>query len=75
MLLKADMENDAEVRAMVAPAGKDLGRLEILIVNAAATACRPLLEVKPHNLTRTLNLSDGGFVVAVSDFMTEAGVS
>jgi enoyl-[acyl-carrier protein] reductase III len=70
------MENDAEVRAMVARAGNELGRLDILIVNAAATAFKPLLEIKPHNLARTFNLSVGGFVAAVqaaSDFMTEGG--
>jgi enoyl-[acyl-carrier protein] reductase III len=70
------MENDAEVRAMVARAGNELGRLDILIVNAAATAFKPLLEVKPHNLARTFNLSVGGFVAAVqaaSEFMGDGG--
>lgn len=65
ILAKADMENDAEVRAMVAQVASGLGRLDFLIVNAAATAFRPLLEVKPHNLARTFNLSVGGFVAAV----------
>lgn len=63
--LKADMENDAEVRAMVERAEAEFGRIDFLIVNAAATAFKPLLEVKPHNLARTFNLSVGGFVAAV----------
>lgn len=65
LLLKADMENDAEVRAMVERTGNKFGRLDILVVNAAATAFKPLLDVKPHNLARTFNLSVGGFVAAV----------
>ncbi|HXZ87524.1 MAG TPA: SDR family oxidoreductase [Candidatus Binataceae bacterium] len=65
ILVKADMESDSEVRAMVERAGEVFGRLDFLIVNAAATAFKPLLEVKPHNLARTFNLSVGGFVAAV----------
>jgi enoyl-[acyl-carrier protein] reductase III len=76
ILLKADMEEDAQVRALVEDAGKALGRIDILVVNAAATAFKPLLAVKPHNLTRTFNLSIGGFVAAVqetSKFMGDGG--
>jgi enoyl-[acyl-carrier protein] reductase III len=67
ILIKADLESDQEVRAMVARAGQELGRLDILIANAAATAFKPMLEVKPHNLLRTFNLSVGGFVAAVQE--------
>jgi enoyl-[acyl-carrier protein] reductase III len=76
ILVKADMEDDGQVRAMVARAGTEFGRLDILVVNAAATAFKPLLEVKPHNLARTLNLSVGGFVATVqeaSKFMGAGG--
>lgn len=76
ILLKADMEEDAQVRALVTSAGQSLGRIDFLVVNAAATAFKPLLAVKPHNLTRTFNLSVGGFVAAVqeaSNFMAEGG--
>ena len=76
ILLKADMEEDAQVRALVEGAGRALGRIDILVVNAAATAFKPLLAVKPHNLTRTFNLSVGGFVAAVqetSKFMGDGG--
>jgi enoyl-[acyl-carrier protein] reductase III len=76
ILLKADMEEDAQVRALVEGTGRALGRIDILVVNAAATAFKPLLAVKPHNLTRTFNLSVGGFVAAVqetSKFMGDGG--
>lgn len=67
ILLKADLEDDAQVRAMVREAVAQLGRLDILVANAAATAFKPLLEMKPHNLQRTFNLSIGGFVAAVQE--------
>jgi enoyl-[acyl-carrier protein] reductase III len=52
---------------MVRRVGAELGRVDILIANAAATAFRPLLELKPHHLERTFNLSVGGFVAAVQE--------
>ena len=76
ILVKADLEDEAQVRAMVATAHSQLGRLDILIANAAATAFKPLLETKPHNLARTFALSVNGFVAAVqqaSKLMGEDG--
>src|SRR5215472_4452820 len=45
----------------------DLGGLDILVANAAATAFKPLIEAKPHNLARTFALSVNGFVAAVQE--------
>ncbi len=76
ILIKADMEEDAQVRALVQSAGQQLGRIDFLVVNAAATAFKPLLAIKPHHLTRTFNLSVGGFVATVqesSKFMGDGG--
>ena len=67
ILLQADLGEDEQVRAMVRRVGEELGRLDILIANAAATAFRPLLELKPHPLARTFNLSVGGFAAAVQE--------
>ena len=67
MLAKADLENEAEVRAMVGWVASEFGKLDILIANAAATAFKPLLETKSHNLQRTFNLSVVGFVAAVQE--------
>jgi enoyl-[acyl-carrier protein] reductase III len=66
-LAKADLEDDSQVRAMVANAASRLGRLDILIANAAATAFKPLLESKPHNLIRTFALCVNGFLAAVQE--------
>jgi enoyl-[acyl-carrier protein] reductase III len=38
------------------------GRLDILVASAAATAFRPLLEQKPHNVRRTFSISVDSFV-------------
>src|SRR5438309_266863 len=66
ILVKADIEDEGQVRAMVREAASGLnGRIDILIANAAATAFKPLLEAKTHNLQRTFNQSVVGFVAAV----------
>ena len=39
-----------------------LGRVDVLVANAAATAFRPLLEQKPHNVRRTFAISVDSFV-------------
>src|SRR4029434_561213 len=44
-----------------------LGRVDILIANAAATAFRPVLEQKPHNVRRTFAISVDSFVAVVQD--------
>lgn len=53
----------------VAPAFERIGErfhhLDILVASAAATAFRPMLEQKPHNLRRTLAISLESFVAAV----------
>jgi len=67
ILIRADLEDEAQVRAMVVQAARELGGLDIYVANAAATAFRPLLEAKPHNLTRTFNLSVTSFVAAVQE--------
>jgi enoyl-[acyl-carrier protein] reductase III len=67
ILIKADLEDEARVRAMVKRAADEFGRLDIVIANAAATAFKPLLEMKRHNIERTFGLSVGGFVAGVQE--------
>ena len=49
--------------------GGALGRVDIVVANAAATAFRPVLEQKPHNVRRTFAISVDAFVA-----MTQAAV-
>jgi len=73
MLVKADLADDASVRAMVAEVAKQFGKIDLLIANAAATAFKPLLEVKPHNIARTFDLSVGGFLATVQESVKHMG--
>jgi len=76
ILVKADLEDEAQVRAMVARAADEFGALDIFVANAAATAFKPLLRTKPHNLSRTFNLSLGSFIAAsqeLSRLMVDGG--
>jgi len=59
MLIKADLEDESQVRAMVTRAASELGGLDILV--------KPLLETKPHILARTFAVSVNGFVAAVQE--------
>lgn len=63
----ADLEDLAAVRTMVATVRDTVGHLDILVANAAASAFRPLVDLKEHNLTRTFNLSVQSFVAMVQE--------
>lgn len=67
IVVKADLEDEAQVRAMVTQAADKFGGLDIFVANAAATAFKPLLQTKPHNLSRTFNVSLGSFVAACQE--------
>src|ERR1700730_4775442 len=73
ILAKADLADDSAVRTMVAEVAARLGKIALLIANAAATAFKPLLEVKPHNLARTFDLSVGGFLATVQEAVKAMG--
>ena len=73
ILAKADLADDGAVRAMVSEVVAKFGRIDLLIANAAATAFKPLLEVKPHHVARTFDLSVGGFLAAVQEAVKHLG--
>jgi enoyl-[acyl-carrier protein] reductase III len=58
---------------MVAEVAARFGKIDLLIANAAATAFKPLLEAKPHNVSRTFDLSVGGFLAAVQESVKHMG--
>jgi len=63
--LPLSLEEPAQVPGVVAKAIETFGRLDVLVPNAAATAFRPLLEQKPHNVQKTFAISVDSFVAAV----------
>lgn len=62
---RADLEDPAAVAALFARVQAEAGALDVLVANAAATAFRPILDQKPHNLRRTFALSVDSFVQSV----------
>lgn len=65
--VQADMSDGEAVRAMFRQVEEHYGRLDILVVNAAATAFRPLLQQKEHNVMRTFALTISGSLLAVQE--------
>jgi enoyl-[acyl-carrier protein] reductase III len=55
--IKADLEKPAELRELAARVKADFGRLDMLVLNAAASAFRPLLESNANNIARTFSIT------------------
>lgn len=67
IVCQADMEKPEEIRNMVQQAGEAFGKLDIFVANAAATAFKPLPDVKIHNIHRTMAITIDGFIVGVQE--------
>jgi enoyl-[acyl-carrier protein] reductase III len=61
------LDEPSRVAGVVGRVAETFGRLDILVASAAATAFRPMLEQKPHNVTRTFAISVESFVAAVQE--------
>jgi enoyl-[acyl-carrier protein] reductase III len=61
--LRADLGEPAELAAALDRLGD--APVDILVANAAATAFKPLLEVKPHHLEKTYAITIGAFLQMV----------
>jgi enoyl-[acyl-carrier protein] reductase III len=59
------LEEPAQVEGAVTQVAEAFGRVDILVANAAATAFRPLVEQKAHNVQKTFAISVESFVAAV----------
>jgi enoyl-[acyl-carrier protein] reductase III len=64
VLLKADLEDEEQTRGMVLQAARELGGLDIFIMNAVSTTTKSLLTVKPRSFWRTMAMNVGGFLVS-----------
>jgi enoyl-[acyl-carrier protein] reductase III len=54
--IQADIEKPDEIRRMFARVGEVFGGLDILVASAAASAFKPLVELKEHNVDRTFGM-------------------
>ncbi len=60
--IQADLEDGKAIGDMFAQVKRQLGALDILVANAAATAFRPLLEIRDYNVARTFAITVTGFL-------------
>ena len=65
--VRADLEDAVQVSAMFTELRERFGRLDVLVANAAATAFRPLLETRDHNVERTFGITVTGFLRCVRE--------
>ena len=61
--LRADLGDPSEVAAALDRLGDE--PVQVFVANAAATAFKPLLEVKPHHVEKTYAISVGSFLQIV----------
>jgi enoyl-[acyl-carrier protein] reductase III len=76
LALPLSLEEPGQVPGVIAKVAETFGRLDVLVANAAATAFRPMLDQKPHNVEKTFAISVHSFVAAVqaaAPFMGEGG--
>ncbi len=60
--LGADLEDEHAIDALFDTIQERLGGLDILMANAAATAFKSILELKPHHIARTFDVVYGSLV-------------
>lgn len=65
--VKADLERVEDIRELFDTARGEFGGLDIFVASAAASAFRPLMQVKDYNITRTFDISVRGFVIAAQE--------
>jgi enoyl-[acyl-carrier protein] reductase III len=70
------LDEPAQVPGAIATVTEAFGRIDVLVANAAATAFRPMLEQKPHNVEKTFAISVQSFIAAVqqtAEHMADGG--
>lgn len=70
------LDEPAQVPDALTKVAATFGRLDVFVANAAATAFRPMLEQKPHNVRKTFAISVESFIAAVqaaAPLMTDGG--
>ncbi len=71
LALKADLGAPAEVAAALDRLGDE--PVAVFVANAAATAFKPLLEIKPHHLEKTFAITIGAFLQIVQRIAPRMG--
>ena len=66
-LARVDLEQPADITAAFTAIGDEYGRLDVLVANAAATVSKPIMELGPHHLVRTMAVTVNSFVQLVQE--------
>jgi enoyl-[acyl-carrier protein] reductase III len=61
-MLRAELESDDDLDALIDGTVDAFGRLDVVVANAAAGAFRPVTSSQPHHVSRTLETVIGSFV-------------
>jgi enoyl-[acyl-carrier protein] reductase III len=65
LLVKANVANDADVKAMFETIGHEFGRLDILVSNAASGVLKPCLELTGRHWNWAMDINARAFLVLV----------
>lgn len=63
----ADMEQPEEIERLFAVAREEFGRLDYFVCNAAASAFKPILDLKQHHLDRSYAMNMRAFVLGAQE--------
>ncbi|AHK31710.1 2-hydroxycyclohexanecarboxyl-CoA dehydrogenase [Rhodococcus opacus PD630] len=62
LALKADISDTESVQQLVDAAVERFGRLDVVVANAAASAFKPLMDIRAHHIEKTMGITIQGFL-------------
>ncbi|HXJ33153.1 MAG TPA: SDR family oxidoreductase [Candidatus Eisenbacteria bacterium] len=71
--LRADLGDAAQVQSMLGALDAATARVDVFVANAAATAFKPLLEMKPHHVEKTYAITIASFLQIVQHVAPRMG--
>lgn len=60
--VQADIAQPDEVEALIAAGVNAFGQIDVLVANAAASAFKPLADIRPHHVEKTMGITVQGFL-------------
>lgn len=67
LALRADLADTAQIRRVFEVIMGQFGYLDILVANAAATAFKPVLDLREHNIEKTYAVTVTGFLLCAQE--------
>jgi enoyl-[acyl-carrier protein] reductase III len=65
LAVQADVAEPEAVEALVAKAVERFGRIDVVVANAAASAFKPLSQIRSHHVAKTMGITVEGFLELV----------